>query len=42
MSSIIIFGTKQDEITPLTTPQPDNFYGDSKLQAEKKLNALFV
>ncbi|MFW3496676.1 NAD-dependent epimerase/dehydratase family protein [Aerococcus viridans] len=40
MSSIIIFGTKQDEITPLTTPQPDNFYGDSKLQAEKKLNAL--
>lgn len=40
MSSIIIFGTKQDEITPLTTPQPDNFYGDSKLQAEGKLNTL--
>lgn len=40
MSSIIVFGTKQDEITPLTTPQPDNFYGDSKLQAEEKLNAL--
>ena len=40
MSSIIVFGTKQDEITPLTTPSPDNFYGDSKLQAEEKLNDL--
>lgn len=40
MSSIIVFGTKQDEITPLTTPSPDNFYGDSKLQAEVELNKL--
>lgn len=40
MSSIIVFGTNQDEITTNTAPNPDNFYGDSKLQAEKKLNSL--
>src|SRR5699024_3563060 len=40
MSSIIVFGTKQEEITPLTNPHPDNFYGDSKLQAEVELNKL--
>lgn len=40
MSSIIVFGTKKDEITPVTVPNPDNFYGDSKLQAEEKLNEL--
>ncbi|WP_270370102.1 NAD-dependent epimerase/dehydratase family protein [Aerococcus urinaeequi] len=40
MSSIIVFGTKQEEITPQTKPNPDNFYGDSKLQAEEQLNAL--
>lgn len=40
MSSIIVFGTKHEEITPQTKPNPDNFYGDSKLQAEEQLNAL--
>ncbi|MCY7731070.1 NAD-dependent epimerase/dehydratase family protein [Aerococcus urinaeequi] len=40
MSSIIVFGTKHEEITPQTKPNPDNFYGDSKLQAEEQLNTL--
>ncbi|MGH2083159.1 NAD-dependent epimerase/dehydratase family protein [Aerococcus urinaeequi] len=40
MSSIIIFGTEQEEINSDTKPNPDNFYGDSKLQAELKLNKL--
>src|SRR5699024_7553527 len=34
MSSIIIFGTKNERINLNTMPAPDNFYGDSKLQAE--------
>ncbi|MEY8371368.1 NAD-dependent epimerase/dehydratase family protein [Aerococcaceae bacterium 50-4] len=40
MSSIIVFGTSQDEINIDTEPNPDNFYGDSKLQAEKLLETL--
>lgn len=40
MSSIIIFGTKNDKIDLDTKPNPDNFYGDSKLQAEINLNKL--
>lgn len=40
MSSIIVFGTKQEKINSLTKPNPDNFYGDSKLQGEKKINNL--
>lgn len=40
MSSIIIFGTKKSEIDFNTQPDPDNFYGDSKLQAEINLNEL--
>lgn len=40
MSSIIIFGTKRAVITKDTLPDPDNFYGDSKLQAEKQLELL--
>ncbi|MGH2116670.1 NAD-dependent epimerase/dehydratase family protein [Aerococcus sp. L_32] len=40
MSSIIVFGTNQDEININTEPNPDNFYGDSKLQAEKLLETL--
>lgn len=40
MSSIIIFGTKNEKIDLSTTPDPDNFYGDSKLQAEVNLNEL--
>lgn len=40
MSSIIVFGTKQEKINSLTKPNPDNFYGDSKLQGEKKIDNL--
>lgn len=45
MSSIIIYGdqvsmSKKRVITPDTVPAPSNFYGDSKLQAEKKLVPL--
>ncbi|MGK0713961.1 NAD-dependent epimerase/dehydratase family protein [Aerococcus urinaeequi] len=40
MSSIIVFGTKQEKINSVTKPNPDNFYGDSKLQGEKKINDL--
>ena len=40
MSSIIVYGTKQEKINSLTKPNPDNFYGDSKLQGEKKINNL--
>nr|WP_207927392.1 NAD-dependent epimerase/dehydratase family protein [Streptococcus catagoni] len=43
MSSIIIYGdsTKADRvITKDTVPKPSDFYGDSKWQAEKKLNQL--
>ena len=45
MSSIIVYGDsapigKQKMITPDTQPAPANVYGDSKLQAEKRLLAL--
>lgn len=40
MSSIIVYGTKNEFIDADTKPNPDNFYGDSKLQAEKGLNEL--
>lgn len=40
MSSMIVYGTKNEMITKDTEPAPDNFYGDSKLQAEKKLQEL--
>lgn len=45
MSSIIVFGDsapigKQKRITANSTPEPANFYGDSKLQAEIGINAL--
>ena len=45
MSSIIIYGeetsvNKKRIITSDTLPNPSNFYGDSKLQAEHKLEAL--
>ncbi len=45
MSSMLVFpstpvyGTK-NVITKDTKPAPDNFYGDSKLQAERRLNTL--
>lgn len=34
MSSIIIYGQFENEINDLTIPQPSDFYGDSKLQAD--------
>ncbi|MFW5411754.1 NAD-dependent epimerase/dehydratase family protein [Aerococcus urinaeequi] len=34
MSSIIVFGTKVEVIDSNTQPNPDNFYGNSKLQGE--------
>lgn len=43
MSSMIVFGNQPDGktlVTPDTKPNPDNFYGDSKLQAELGLAAL--
>lgn len=45
MSSIIVYGDsapigQQKIITKDTLPQPDDFYGDSKLQAELKLKTL--
>lgn len=45
MSSIIVYGeetniNKKRVITKNTQPNPSNFYGDSKLQAEKKLIPL--
>lgn len=45
MSSIIVYGletnlTKKRVITSETKPHPSNFYGDSKLKAEKKLQYL--
>ena len=40
MSSIIVYGSKISYITKDTKPNPDNFYGDSKLQAEEGLLPL--
>lgn len=45
LSSVIVYGDsagfgKNKRITADTQPTPANFYGDSKLQAEKKLKAL--
>ena len=40
MSSIILYGTEHAVITADTVPNPKNFYGDSKLQADLKLHQL--
>src|SRR5699024_890541 len=40
MSSIIVYGTKNEFIDKNTKPDPDNFYGDSKLQAEQGILPL--
>lgn len=40
MSSIIVYGSKNTYIDKRTIPKPDNFYGDSKLQADLKLQSL--
>lgn len=37
MSSIIVYGSNHTVITPETKPTPNNFYGDSKLQADIEL-----
>jgi UDP-glucose 4-epimerase len=40
MSSMIVYSSKETRITKDTIPNPDNFYGNSKLQAEKGLFSL--
>src|SRR5699024_1478390 len=40
MSSIIVFGSKVEVIDSNTQPNPDNFYGDSKLQGELGIKDL--
>src|SRR5699024_5538582 len=40
MSSIIVYGTKNEFIDKNTEPNPDNFYGESKLQAEQGILPL--
>lgn len=40
MSSIIVYGTKTEFIDANTKPYPDNFYGESKLQAEQGITPL--
>lgn len=40
MSSMIVYGTENEFIDENTEPNPDNFYGDSKLQAEVGLQNL--
>lgn len=40
MSSIIVYGSKVERITADTPFNPDNFYGDSKVQAEIGLNKI--
>ena len=40
MSSIIVYGSKISYITKDTKPNPDNFYGDSKLKAEEGILPL--
>ena len=41
MSSMIVYsGCKEKKITENTIPQPLNFYGDSKWQADQKIQAL--
>jgi len=40
MSSIIVYGTKNEFIDAKTKPDPDNFYGESKIQAEEGIRPL--
>lgn len=40
LSSIIVYGSRVEEINPATPFDPDNFYGDSKVQAEIGLEKL--
>ena len=40
LSSILVYGTKGAEINNETIPNPDDFYGDSKLKAEQELQKM--
>lgn len=40
MSSMIVFSSKDEYITSETQPNPDNFYGDSKLKADMGIQRL--
>lgn len=40
MSSMIVYNKKEKRISKDTLPKPDNFYGDSKLQAENGIKPL--
>jgi len=40
MSSMIVYNSKESVITHETKPDPDNFYGLSKLQAEDRISKL--
>lgn len=40
MSSMIVYGSKNNFITIDTEPNPDNFYGDSKLKADKEIHKM--
>jgi UDP-glucose 4-epimerase len=40
MSSMIVYNSKETRITKETKPNPDNFYGESKLQAEQGIQKL--
>ncbi len=41
MSSMIVYsGCREKKITKNTIPKPLNFYGDSKWQADQKIQAL--
>lgn len=40
MSSAIVFGSKNSCIDENTVPEPDNFYGDSKLKADVGIHKL--
>lgn len=40
MSSAIVFGSKNSCIDENTIPEPDNFYGDSKLKADEGIHKL--
>ena len=40
MSSIIVYGSKNECITKESVPVPDNFYGDSKLRADVGIHQI--
>ena len=40
MSSMIVYSSRETRINKETKPNPDNFYGKSKLQAESEITKL--